>query len=94
MDSSRGAAAEGHEGRREQLGRDRKGDGTKMTSHEDTRLTSERPSPTGPKEASRNIGTRYEAREHLFGGRLIALQDMHYADFAEDDVSFAHPMPN
>ncbi len=24
-----------------------------------------------------------------FGGRLIALQDMHYADFAEDDVSFA-----
>lgn len=36
MDSGRGAAIEGHEGRREQLGRDRKGDdGTKMTPHED-----------------------------------------------------------
>ena len=54
------------------------------------RLTFPRPSLIEPKEASRSIGIRYEAREQSFDGRLIALQDMHYADFAEDDVSFAN----
>lgn len=93
MDSGRGAAVEGHEGCWEQLGRNRKGDKTKTTSYEDLLLTPPRPSPTGPKEASRSIGTRYECWERSFGGRLIALQDMHYADFAEDDVSSANTMP-
>ena len=53
-----------------------------------------RPSLTEPKEASRSIGTRYEGREQSFDGRLIALQDMHYADFAEDDVSLANIIPS
>ena len=91
MDSSRGAATESHEGRWEQLGRNRKGDETKATFYGELWLTTScRPSPIEPKAALRSIGTRWEAREKSFDGRLIALQDMHYADFAEDDVSSAN----
>lgn len=57
---------------------------------ENLRLTHQRPSLIGAKELLRNIGIRYRARDQSFDGRLTALQDMHNADFAEDDVSFAN----
>ena len=93
MDSGRGAATESHEGCWEQLGRDRKGGKIEATSSQP--LTDS--SKTFPNRTEGSVKKHwYKVRSSgtcVRRGRLTALQDMHYADFAEDDVSFANTMP-
>ena len=95
MDSGRRATVEGDEGRGEQLGRDRKGD--KHPRDIALEPLTDASSKTFPNRTEGSVKKHWykvrEPRESLLAERLIALQDMHYADFAEDDVSFANPVP-